>query len=329
MFVSVAKPQSKIPGSGAVSDESCGSVKLVAQSGESRWRFERAVEVSVVIPCRNAARYLARQLEALANQAFKGTWEVVLVDNGSSDPSRLVAESFSNCLNMQIVDAPERPSPAYARNIGARAAAGDKLLFVDADDEVEKGYVSAMTSALDSHEFVTGRVDTRSLNPEWVRLAHGPPWGWDGPEDWFGFLPATTSCSMGVRRSTFESVGGFPEDYPGASSEDLAFCWRLQVAGTALHFVPDAVLRYRYRDSLPDLFRQVCTWGYSLPFLYREFRAVGMPGRSFRTGVREWVHVLRQLSHARMKAELAPLVVRFAYCVGRLAGSVRHRVLYL
>jgi glycosyltransferase involved in cell wall biosynthesis len=90
------------------------------------------VEVSVVIPFRNAAPHFRHQLEALAGQDFDGEWEAVVVDNGSSDGSRAIAEEFLERLNLKIVDAADKPGAGYARNAGARLAAGRKLLFVDA-----------------------------------------------------------------------------------------------------------------------------------------------------------------------------------------------------
>jgi glycosyltransferase involved in cell wall biosynthesis len=282
------------------------------------------IEVSVVIPCRNCARYLARQLGALAQQDYEGGWEVIIVDNASTDGSRAVAESFRGLLNLRIVDASDRTGAAYARNVGARASSGGKLLFVDADDEVAPGYLSALSGALDKSDFVTSRVDAQSLNPDWIRAAHAP-WQDEGIADWFDFLPCST-VNIGVSRSMFEAVGGWPEEYP--ASEDIALGWRLQLAGASLRFVPEAVYRCRYRDSLAGLYRQTRWWGLSSSQLYREFRGAGMRRRSLAAAVREWLGILAGLLKARNKAELMPLVVRIGDCVGRLEGSARHRVLF-
>jgi transposase len=134
------------------------------------------VEVSVVIPFRNAAPHFRHQLEALAGHDFDGEWEAVVVDNGSSDGSRAIAEEFLERLNLRIVDAADKAGAGYACNTGARLAAGRKLLFVDADDQVAAGYLAAMAAGLDRHDFVTSSFDHRTLNPEWVQNAHGPVW---------------------------------------------------------------------------------------------------------------------------------------------------------
>jgi glycosyltransferase involved in cell wall biosynthesis len=286
------------------------------------------LDVSVVIPCRDGGRYLAQQLEALERQQFAGSWEVILVDNGSTDNSREIAEAFIGPLNLRIVEAPAPVGASYARNAGARVARGRKLLFVDADDEIAPGYLAAMAKALDSADFVTSRVDAVTLNQPWNRSAHGP-WLEEGllyvgPD----FLPAG-GTNIGISRSVFESIGGYPEDITFSAAEDMALSWKAQLSGTRLQFVPDALYRYRHRDTLWSLYRQALVWGTFLPLLHREFRSAGMPGRPPKVVFETWARVGRLLVTARTKADVAKLVVGLGYSLGRLRGSLRYRVLYL
>jgi glycosyltransferase involved in cell wall biosynthesis len=283
-----------------------------------------SVEVSVVVPFHDAATYLAQQLSALARQEFDGGWEVVAVDDASSDGSRRIAESFSERLNLRVTSTSRRRGQAHARNLGARTAAGGKLLFVDADDEVAPGYLAAMSRALDKHEFVAARLDHETLNPTWVRRAYGLHWQETGVDVFFGFLPFAGACSVGVSRRVFELVGGFREALPAA--EDIAFSWDVQLAGTSLYFARDAVLRYRYRDTLSGLYRQTRRQGSVTPLLYKRYRQMGMERR---TTLRAWLNVVGLAARARTKADLAPVMVQLGYRVGRLVGSLRYRVLYL
>jgi len=280
--------------------------------------------VSVIVPFRNAERHVEALLRSLVAQDYRRTWQVVAVDNGSKDRSRVLIDQFSQSLNLTIVDASARANLAHARNVGARAAAGDKLLFVDADDEVGHGYVSAMSCALDIHKLVTSRVDSTTLNAEWVRDAHGPPWQESGIGVFLDFLPGT-GANIGIRRALFEQLGGFSDEFNGA--EDLAFSWKAQLdAGVEPQFVGDAVYRYRYRDTYAGLFRQSVNWGHGLVALYRCFRHAGMPRRTLRAAVDEWGDVLWGL--ARSSETRPALVVRLGYCVGRLAGSIKYGAPY-
>jgi glycosyltransferase involved in cell wall biosynthesis len=285
------------------------------------------LELSVVIPFRNAGRHLAGQLEALAGEELDRPWEVVLVDNGSTDDSRRVAESFRGRLDLRIVDASARVGTAYASNVGARAASGRKLVFLDADDQIAPGYLAAMAAALDRHDFVTSSFDHEALNPLWVQRAHGRVWR-DASEPlpvFYGLLPAA-GASIVISRPVLEGVGGFPEDFPRL--HNIALSWEIQLAGTPLHHVPDAVYRVRYRDSLWGLYRQAFSWAACSPLLYRRYRHAGMGGKP----ARQWLKQIAQLAwnfrRARTRADLAPLVVRLGYGTGILAGIVRYRTLY-
>jgi glycosyltransferase involved in cell wall biosynthesis len=285
------------------------------------------VDVSIVVPFRNGAPYFRDQLEALAAQDFDGEWEVIAVDNGSRDDSRRIAESFVGRLNLKVVDAPNKVGAGYARNVGARHASGRKLLFVDADDQVAPGYLAAMAAGLHRHDFITSSFDHRALNPEWVQHAHGPVWR--DPDDPL-FVQADVlpfaGGSIGVSRSAFAKAGGFPEDLP--RMEDIAFSWDVQFAGTTLHYVPDALYRVRYRNTLLGLLRQGLAGGSAAPLLYRRYRSAGMTRRSVGNMLRSKARLVVQLLRARSKADLAPLLLQLGREIGRLRGSIRHRVFF-
>lgn len=287
----------------------------------------QAVEVSVVMPFRNAAPHIRDQLDALARQDFAGTWEVVAVDNGSVDGSLQIAESFRTRLNLRIVDASERPGAAWATNVGVLHSSGRKLVFIDADDEVAPGYLAAMAAGLEQYDFVVSSFDHETLNPTWVRtaiesFARDPE---DPLGDHFGVLPSAGG-SVGISRSVFEAAGGFPEDFP--RMYDIALSWEVQFAGTKLHHVRDAVYRVRHRRSLAELYRQALAGASCAPLLYKRYRQAGMKRRTLRATTRSWARFMISLAAARSKADLAPLTVQLGRELGRLRGSLRHRVFY-
>src|SRR3989441_82648 len=176
------------------------SINVTARSiGESQ---TPGMKLSAVIPCRNAADRLPRQLEALTREKWQGGWEVVIADNGSTDGTREVAEGFRDRLpHLLVVDASARRGASYARNVGARLASGDAFLFLDADDEIAPGYLPAMADALGHHDFVAAHRDSESLNPKWIRSSrHTHPY--EGFRNFYDFLPHAGGTRIGVRRPT-------------------------------------------------------------------------------------------------------------------------------
>jgi glycosyltransferase involved in cell wall biosynthesis len=278
--------------------------------------------LSVVIPCRNDEKYLPYQLEALAAQETTFPWEVVFVDNGSTDRSVRIARAFEDRLPLRITSAPERANQPYAQNIGTKFARAGTLVFINADDEVAPGFLASMYSALETHDFVTSPIDTTSLNPAWAQHAHAVP------ASTHPVLPdCAEGCALGIRRYVLEAVGGFREEY--GPVEDRAISLRLQLMGITVYKLPEPLLRYRYRTSVRALLGQTRRWGFYLTLLHRDFGSLMLPRRSFSLVLSEWTGILLSTIRARTKADLAQCVVRLGYGLGRLHGSGRHGVLYL
>ena len=132
------------------------------------------IELSVVVPCRNAASTLGAQLSALVDQAWQQEWEIVVVDNGSTDATIEVARSFTGSrVPLRIQSARDGSGVAYARNEGIRSSRAERIAICDGDDIVEPGWVAAMGEALRAHELVTGPLDLTSLNRPEIAASRG------------------------------------------------------------------------------------------------------------------------------------------------------------
>jgi GT2 family glycosyltransferase len=283
--------------------------------------------VSVIIPVYNAAATLGQQLDALNTQVFDGSWEIVAVDNRSTDDSVTVIRQYQQQMpRLRLVQAAEKQGRAYACNVGARAAKGDAFLFCDADDVVAPGWLVALAEALEQHEFVAGTIEVEALN-EGKAWRHHP--GHFATRRNLFFLPFACGALMALSREAFERVGGFNE---GASfCEDVDLSWRLQLQGYPLHPVPDAVVHYRYRETLQAMWTQNVRYGAAHVYLYKQFASYGMPRSSVRGTYyryREWIIGLPHLLGGE-ETRKAQVLRKAALCWGRLRGSVRYRTFYL
>lgn len=288
----------------------------------------RAPLVSVVIPVRNASATLGAQLDALARQDHRGPWEVVIVDNGSTDDTAAVAAGWADRLpGLRVVSAVDRAGPAYARNVGAAEAKGELLVYCDGDDVASPGWLAAMVAAARDADVVGGRLDDTILNTAVTRSWRPAP-PTDAAPPVQRFLPAAASANLAIRKEVLEDLGGWREDYV-AGYEDVELCWRAQLAGRRFAFAPGAVMGYRYRTGLRDLARQYYAYGRMAPRLYRDFGPHGMPRSDLRTTAGAWKRVVADLPRAVRSPEARGVWVRNAATrLGRLVGCVRHRAFF-
>lgn len=140
---------------------------------EDLFRHRAAMKLSVIIPCYNAAKTIGVQLEALCRQTWNEPWEIVVSDNGSSDQTLAVVETFKNRIqNFHVVDSSDKPGSAHARNVGVSASSGELLAFCDADDEVGEGWIPAIGNALRNADFVASCFEIKKLSPSWCQFPH-------------------------------------------------------------------------------------------------------------------------------------------------------------
>ncbi|MGF1480864.1 MAG: glycosyltransferase family 2 protein [Cyanophyceae cyanobacterium] len=288
------------------------------------------MKISVIIPCYNAAETIATQLEALANQHWCEPWEIIISDNGSTDETLLIVEQYQQRLpNLRVIDSSSRRGGGYARNRGVLAARGDAIAFCDDDDEVAPGWIAAMGEALSQYDFVAGRLEFKKLNQPWVIQSHACPQQ-HGLQKYREppFLEHAAGCNLGVKRSIHEAVGGFDESL--FRLQDTDYCWRIQLAGTKLHFVPEAVIQYRFRHTVAGLYRQARLWGEYNVLLYKKYRTFGMNQPSKKTMIKAWLKLLLSFPKIFLgKGKRANWIWKLGWRVGRLNGCIKHQVLAL
>ncbi len=286
------------------------------------------LKLSVVIPCLDAAGTIAQQLDALVGQSWPGGWEVIVADNGSTDRSREIVESYRDRLpGLKLVDASDRRGQAHARNLGAAAATGDAFLFCDADDVVAPGWLEGMGRALAAHEFVACRYDNEKLNPVWVQRTHLNPQK-DGltAYDYPPFLPHAGGGGLGVRRAVHEAVGGFDESMPAL--EDTDYCWRIQLAGYSFHFVPEAAVYIRHRHDPRSIYRQGVSYGLHNVLIYKKYRPRGMPRLGWLPGALRWAKLILKTPLMTLTREgRSRWLWQLGWRVGRVKGCWRFRVM--
>ena len=205
--------------------------------------------VSIIIPCYNAERFLAETISSMLGQTCQDI-ELIAVDDGSTDRTREIVTQFDDPRIRYIYQ--ENRGPAAARNTGIRAAKGDYIALLDADDLALPHRLAAQLGVLEAHP----ELSVVSSGYEWIddqgRLV---PWNnhswqrWPELNDigpWLFDCPFVPSATM-FRRDAWEDVGGFDEELIGP--EDWSFWMRLVLAGHRMEWHRDVVCLYRHRND--------------------------------------------------------------------------------
>jgi len=191
------------------------------------------LRASVIVPARNAEATLPRTLRALAEQDFTGAYEVIVVDDGSSDQTAQLARSAPGPV---AVMAQPALGPAAARNLGVARSQGAALAFCDADVFPTPGWLRAGVGALEQTDLVQGHV---LADPGVQR----------GPFDRSLWITSEVglweTASLFVSREVFERTGGFEqwlEPRGGkALAEDVWFGWKARRLGARTAFCAEAL----------------------------------------------------------------------------------------
>jgi len=182
--------------------------------------------LSVIVPVYNGEKTLAFCLDAIAQSDYS-LWELIVVDDGSTDRSAFLAERFPAL----VVRSAEQQGAAAARNYGAQLARGNYLFFIDADCEVHPDTFSRMVAFLQRHpeaDAVFGSYDDapkpRGFVAQYRNLLHHYVHQ-TGSEEASTFW---TGCGV-VKRSMFQKVGGFNPQM--RMLEDIDLGYRIRRAG--------------------------------------------------------------------------------------------------
>ena len=191
-------------------------------------------KISVIIPAYQAEKYLSEAVASVRGQNWPGGLEVIIVDDGSNDGTFALAQQLGDTALTR-----KRGGAASARNAGLRAASGELVMLLDADDVLMPGAAACLYAPLDRdpelaavfglvRDFVSPELTAEQQQELRVR-----------PESYGGILPG---CSL-IRRRTFERIGYFDETLK--TGETVAWMLKLRDAGLRTMELDDVVLRRR------------------------------------------------------------------------------------
>jgi glycosyltransferase involved in cell wall biosynthesis len=223
--------------------------------------------ITVIIPIYNANETLKECLEAIFKNNHKN-FEVIVVDDRSTDDSIQIAKNY----NCKIVELNENKGPAYARNVGAKSANGEILLFIDSDVVIKKDALMNIDQLFNNNKenvvqgIYSHEPDYESISTQYLQ-SYFCYYSWSNDENYTDTL---TSCYFAITKKIFIESEGFNTSIKKATAEDEEFGYKLVDKGykifisrklSGYHRVNNTLLKfikrnfYMYTDTIKMFLR--------------------------------------------------------------------------
>ncbi len=213
--------------------------------------------VSVIVCSYNGGRTLATCLDSLGKLNYSD-YEIILVDDGSTDGTRDIAEQFPHVRYIYQ----ENHGLSHARNTGAAAAEGEVFAYTDSDCMADVDWLYYLIGTLLSGDYAgVGGPNVTPPAQNWIQACVAAAPG--GPSHVLLtdiIAEHIPGCNMAFYRWAFENIGGFDAEYHKAG-DDVDFCWRLQQAGCVIAFSPTAIVWHHRRFTLRAFLKQQDGYG--------------------------------------------------------------------
>ena len=224
----------------------------------------RYPRVSIVVCSYNAERTMEPCLASLEKLNYPD-YEVIVVNDGSTDRTLEIAERFPYC---RIISQPNK-GLSVARNVGAEAATGEIIAYTDSDCVADPDWLAYLVAKMETAQLVACGGPNfpppeDSLVPAAVAVSPGGPTHVLLSDD---VAEHIAGCNMAFRRDVLQQLGGFDPIYR-AAGDDVDICWRFQDAGYTIGFSPAAVVWHFRRNTVRAYIGQQRGYGKAEALVY-------------------------------------------------------------
>ncbi|MFC1807620.1 glycosyltransferase [Candidatus Omnitrophota bacterium] len=281
--------------------------------------------VSVIVPVRNFERTIEKTFEYLLNVKYpRDRWEIIIADGGSTDRTLDIIRSWQKKHEfIKLVEIPNCPSPAFARNKALERVKGDFIFFTDGDCAPCQEWINIMLKHFEADEkigIVGGEIYTLRVDPDNLTEAYCEHFKFNMVSPRYGFIKEGyfpnvsdarptqiaghrayffVTANVAYRRRAIEDAKARFWDHP--TGEDMDLCIQVQSKGWKLYFAPDAKVDHMHRADFPALKKVWVTYGMAHAPLLRKhatnyfeivFQSIkGMPTISIPSPIRGFIYL--------------------------------------
>lgn len=225
------------------------------------------VDISVVVPVYNGDKTVKKTIEALLSQKTGKSYEIIVVDDGSTDDTPNIIKNYPIKIITQ-----RNAGPSAARNTGWNAASGEIVAFTDSDCVPVPNWIEAIVKHFEDTSVggVGGTYETENKGSilatyigEDIKFRHDRL----GKE-----IEATGTFSAAFRTKLLEQVGGFDESYKKATAEDFDLCFAIRKTGHKILYEPMAVVGHYHKQNLFKYIKSQFWYAVWRVYLYNKYR---------------------------------------------------------
>ena len=226
--------------------------------------------ISIIVPAFNVEKTIRRCIESLLAQEFEEQFELIVVDDGSSDATASIVKEFKEVKLLQQ----KNSGPAVARNRGAKQARGEIIVFTDSDCIASQDWLREMIAPFKDKNAVAvqgaykskqksliARFGQIEIEERYEKMKKAKQLDWIG------------SYSGAYKKNVFLQFLGFDEGFPIASGEDPELSYRIAEKGLMLVFNPKAIVFHSHPESLAKYLRTKFFRAFWRVPLYTKHRA--------------------------------------------------------
>ena len=255
------------------------------------------MDISLIICTRNRAAQLGGCLDAVAGLRFSGSWELVMVDNGSTDATGATIEAFAARVPFPVRIAHQPvPGLSNARNAGLAVAAGRLIAFTDDDCYADPALLTRTVAAFARPElgYVSGRIllhdptDFPATINESTEPRHFPPGRYLPPG-------AIRGANLGFRRAALDAIGGFDPLFGSGArfpAEDIDAACRCSLRGWAGAYDPSIVVSHHHGRKAADVHELFQAYDYGRGAYHAKLL---LHDRAPRAALRGWAGLPRRM----------------------------------
>ncbi|MBF0565223.1 MAG: glycosyltransferase [Nitrospirae bacterium] len=239
-------------GTGSANRVSSTQILLRTKFSPISFTLTDTPEVSIIIPVYNKAMYTYNCLKSIHKNTTAGTYEVIVVNNSSTDNTRQV---LGNINGLKTINNDKNLGFVHACNMGAMAAKGKYLMLLNNDTMVTTGWLDNLSKLFEKDETL-GAAGSKLIYPDGtlqeaggIIFSDGSGYNYgksdkaDAPAyNYLKEVDYVSGASLMIRKSAFESVGCLDTRYHPAYYEDVDLCFSLRKAGYTVVYQPKSVV---------------------------------------------------------------------------------------